>query len=78
MRNLKNWDTLLADIATGLKKTSAGNTRVRYITVTFLVPGMYPGFDFGLVDALDAISNDLYFDERGNWSEATRARVETA
>lgn len=77
-RNLKNWKTLLSDIASGIKSLQYSSKvgRVGAIVVTFLVPGVYPGFEFGLVEALDTISNDLFWDERGDWSAATRAKVE--
>jgi len=83
---LKHRDSLLEQIATGV--SNLGDLRVHHVVVTFRVddsngaPNQYDSdgevclYEFGLADALKAIANDLYWDERGNWSEATTALVE--
>lgn len=77
--NLKNRDKLLADIVTGLENDVDPKYRLGSIEVFFVVEGSAQGvehrYEFGLVEALNAVSNDLFWDERGNWSEATRAEV---
>ena len=33
-------------------------------------------FEFSLASFLDAVANNLYWDERGNWSDARKAHIE--
>jgi hypothetical protein len=72
--NLKHRDDLLSDIATGLGEGSA-DSRLSNIYVVFHCGA--DSYRFSLESALDQIANDLYWDDRGNWSEATTATVET-
>lgn len=71
--NIKHTRALLCDIANGLKKISSRPVHLGAVEVKFWVGD--DAYEFGLDDALEAIAKDLYFDERGNWSEATRATV---
>jgi hypothetical protein len=76
--HLKHRDELLDQIATGV--AHLGDLKVHHVIVTFRVDGadgeVYQ-YDFDLAHALKAIANDLYWDERGDWSEATTALVES-
>lgn len=67
-------DELLQQIATGISQQNP-KTKIGTLKVTFKTDDAE--YDFGLSEALDAIANDLYWDERGNWSNATLARVTT-
>lgn len=78
--NLVRRDDLLADVAIGLSRILRENPMVPIgcITVRFVVRGVTKGitkYEFGLDAALDALANDLYWDERGNWATATKAEV---
>lgn len=71
-KHIKHWEKLLQDIATGIHRYDeqcARNLSVVFVTET-------AEYRFILVTALNIIANDLYWDERGDWSEATSARVE--
>jgi hypothetical protein len=77
-KNLKNADKLLADIITGLKPLADRKMScpLPCIEVKFFHgPRLVRTQD--LIGALDAISNDLFFDEDGDFSEADRATVDT-
>lgn len=69
--NIKNKDSLLADVVQGMSEQA--HARVADLGVYFHVGD--EKYEFNLVKALDALSNDLYWDERGNWSEASKAEV---
>ena len=71
-RLLKHADKLLQDIACELPKAKA---EPHLICVTFHVGE--DAYDFDLPTALDTLANDLYWDERGDWSEADKATVTT-
>lgn len=71
-RHLKHADRLLQDIADGLVGKDAGP---RLLCVTFHCGN--DKYDFDLATAIDVIANDLYWDERGDWSDADRATVST-
>jgi hypothetical protein len=73
MPNLKNKDNLLRDISRGIERR--GRAEVKNIKVIFVCGD--EEYDFSLPAALEALATDLYWDERGNWSEAARATVET-
>lgn len=87
-RRLKNGPRLLSDVVAGLRdllrqddRRRRGNpfshpTVLGCVEVYFQTPGGEE-FDFALDQALDAIANDLFFDERGDWSDAVRALVRT-
>lgn len=79
--NLPHRDSLLSDIAKGLEKLSKTKTSIANIKVIFSYHRKSDRenneFEFSLAGALDTIANDLYFDERGDWSNANTARVET-
>ncbi len=70
--NIKNQQRLLQQITDGLKKI--GRVNVACVVVS-LETDEYK-YDFSLADALDTLANDLYWDARGNWSEAHTATVE--
>lgn len=75
-RGLKNPEALLADIAVGVRRLTGYGRRVELgvVQVAFVTPDG-ERFEFGLDAALEAIANDLFFDERGDWSEARGAEV---
>lgn len=75
---LKHPTALLQGIVDGLKQEleHAPGRRVADLTVTFHVKD--EAYDFTLDSALDALANDLYFDERGDWRDAERATVRTS
>jgi len=70
--HIKHCARLIGDIADGLA------TRERYrlsdLKVIFHVGELR--YDFSVRGALDTLAGDLYFDERGDWSEADSATVE--
>jgi hypothetical protein len=70
---IKRKDELLQNIAAGLNRLE--NHKVYNIKVTFHVGN--DTYDFSVPQALDCLSNDIYWDERGNWSEAERATLDT-
>ena len=72
--NIVDRDRLLADIVDGLKPIR-GRVELGDIEVAFGCGKKL--FTFGLVQALEVLTNDLYFDERGNWADADRALVRT-
>lgn len=76
-RYIRNAESLLYQIADGLKPLEAAGVRMSLgsIQVTFIV-GRHQ-YAFTLVAALAALANDLYWDERGDWSSASTAEVET-
>ena len=47
------------------------------IKVTFSDNSGECNFEFTLPLALECIANDIYWDERGNWCDATAATVES-
>lgn len=81
-QSIQHASKLLQDITDGLRalereaarRTPRGSVKLEVLEVVFVVHGSEE-FEFGLVEALDALANDTYWDERGNWSEATEARV---
>lgn len=64
---------LLHDIAEGVRREA--RYRVEVLEVAFVTTE--GEFVFSLEEALLALANDTYWDERGNWSEATSAKVRT-
>lgn len=74
--HLKHRDSLFNDIVMGLKNL-APNVRMTSVRVRFFVEDMEVKEILGLNEALDILSRDTYWDEEGNWSEATRAEVDT-
>jgi hypothetical protein len=72
---LDNKDDLLYDIANGVRGFQ--KEKICNIRVEFVVPGSEERFFFSLDAALNALANNLYWDERGNWSRATRAILDT-
>lgn len=75
---IENIGKLTSDIAEGLKrevKRTEGRVKVGTLEVVFVTP--HGSYEFGLVEALEALGQDIYWDERGNWSDATEARVAT-
>ena len=74
MWNLKHREQLLSDLAakTRTRTERLINIRVR-LTHKQLVIKEFLGFGA----ALDALVNDLYWDEEGNWSEADGLLIDT-
>lgn len=72
---LKHKMKLLQDIADGLKER--GEERIRDLYVSFDANNGVDSYEFGLAQALDNIVNNVYWDERGDWSEADAAQVYT-
>jgi hypothetical protein len=70
---IKFKEELLHQIAAGLHEHHP--VRLGSIEVVFETPSAQ--YTFGLAEALDALALDLYWDERGDWSEARTARVRT-
>lgn len=71
---IKRRDELLQDIASGLKKLKP-STPVACINVTLRTGS--ESYEFGLAFAIEVLSSDLYFDERGNWADARTAEIKT-
>lgn len=68
---MKHKEALLHDIAEGVRRES--QRRVETIEVVFVTPS--GEYEFSLDQALFAIANDSYWDERGNWADAESAKV---
>ncbi len=70
-RRVKRMPWLLQNIAADLSKWPGrmDGLEVRFYCEDGLV------FTFGLTMALDYLANDIYWDERGDWSDAVRAEV---
>jgi hypothetical protein len=66
-------DELLQQIAAGVNEHR--NVQASCLEVVFKVDDNEYSFDLPTV--LDCLANDLYWDERGNWSEARIAEVRT-
>lgn len=71
-RTLQHKPALLYDIAEGIRREQ--RHRIEVLEVVFVTPdgGEY---EFSLEQALFAIANDTYWDERGYWHDAERAIV---
>ena len=72
-RNIKNSFKLLSDIVEGLNKNE-DESLVSQCFVKFFKDDEELT-QFSLIGALEAIAEDLYWDEYSNWSEANRAVV---
>lgn len=77
MTNIKRGQELLAGIVEGLRREQRprGDMKIGTLEVVF-VCGV-ERYVFGLIEALDVLASDKYWDERGNWSEAERVEVRT-
>lgn len=83
--DLKHRDKLLADIAEQLSNHVLVRASVAHIRVRLYHVPLYGGLEnsppvkefLGLHIALDAIINDIYWDEEGNWADANRAALDT-
>jgi len=77
--NLSHRDRLLADISAELSKLAASRARgalmVEAVEVLFYEGEGGPVWSGNLLQALDTIANDLYWDERRSWSLADRAEL---
>lgn len=71
--NVKYHVGLLQQIAAGVNKHK--NVPAQCLRVTFRTDD--DEYEFNLASALDVLANDLYWDERGDWSEAKIAMVES-
>lgn len=69
--NIKHGRELLQQIAAGIAREP--RARVATLVVIFRVGDN--AYTFGLAEALDILANDLYWDDRGNWSDARIAEV---
>lgn len=80
--NLQHPNELLSDIADGLnalvprRLVPPPKVSLACIEVVFITPDGQR-YEFDLASAIDVIGADLYFDERGNWADATHAEVRT-
>ena len=76
--NIRYQRELLQQIGAGLAQfRGPGKTSISSIEVVFAGgDGNENEYRFGLPEALDALANDIYWDERGDWSGARIARVE--
>lgn len=72
-RFIKHGPALLHDIAEGVRRES--KHRIEVLEVVFVTPS--GEFEFSLEQALFALADDTYWDERGNWSDAESAKVRT-
>jgi hypothetical protein len=71
----KNREQLLADLVHQLDNFE--NQKLASIRVRFYKgPEMLKEF-LGLKPALDALANNLYWDEEGDWSDADRVKADT-
>lgn len=68
---IKNKNKLLQDIADGLKANE--RYALSNLEVAFFVGKT--AYTLTVGHAIDFIVNDVYWDERGNWSKADRAEV---
>lgn len=77
-QRLKNRDKLLSDLARQLEllyKTNKGRTVLGCVEVRLTAStGTY---EFGLPYALTVLAEDLFYDERGDWSDADKLDVYT-
>lgn len=77
---IKNRDKLLVDIARELNKLTNNKSTavdVNCVEVSFVCKASHDQYDFDLITALDCLSNDLFWDERGNWEDASEVIVRT-
>ena len=65
----------MRQIAEGIRKELKPGKKldVGCLEVVFVVGD--ERYEFGLVEAIDALGRDSYWDERGDWREATEAEV---
>jgi hypothetical protein len=68
---LKHKEALLHDIAEGVRRES--KHRIEVVEVVFVTPN--GEYELSLDQALFALANDTYWDERGNWADAESAKV---
>lgn len=75
MDKLINKNALLQQCAEQLAK----NVRASIGTVEVVLRkhASDEGYTFGLVEFVDAMANDLFWDERGNWSDCTLLELRT-
>ena len=64
---------LVQNIADGLNQEN----RSSLATLKVVFKTDHGDFDFTVPQALDVLANDLYWDERGDWSDAYLATVES-
>jgi hypothetical protein len=68
---IQHKDELLRQIAAGLRE----NDRARIGAIAIVFETAAAEYTFGLAQALEALALDLFWDERGDWSDARAARV---
>jgi hypothetical protein len=73
MNAIQHKDELLQQIAAGVNKYQ--DVKSSCLKVTLVTHDAEYEW-FGLAPVLDVLANDIYWDERGDWSEARIARVE--
>lgn len=71
---MKNREKLLADLVSQLKRVRSYSLEVIEVDL-YDEDGNWLKKFGGLDTALDALVNDLYWDENGNWSSATTIKV---
>lgn len=69
--HLQHRDKLLAEIAEQLKELE----QHRIFAIEVILIGPSGRWAFGLAEVLGVLANDLYWDERGNWSDADKVEV---
>lgn len=74
MVNIKHQVKLLQQLAAGLSKI---DKRITLGNIEVVIIDGDNEYTFSLVYALDFISNDIFYDERGDWSNADKAIVRT-
>ena len=73
---IKNRDKLFSDIAYGLGKLVKSGRKVDLACVDVRFTCGDESYQFPLPTALEYLSEDIYWNEKGDWSEATEAVVE--
>lgn len=75
--NIKHREVLLQNIAAGLNQFDKPGCRTPVNCIEVIFNCEMNKYQFPLAVALDYIANDIYWDENGNWSDATHATVVT-
>lgn len=74
MPNIKNRDALLSAALYQVRRLDS-TTPIGNVTLTLQVGDQK--YEFSLYKGLEALVDDLYWDERGNWSDAERVFIDT-
>lgn len=82
-RKIKRMPELLQNIAAGINALTKRRKNAAHVQEDFCLGSIEvafhcesgQSFEFGLAEALDALAEDLHWDERGDWSDAVTAEV---